>query len=485
MRNSAVLSRTFPARISAVEALLDAMQPRADNAERLRAVANELDGAGPLYGYAATAVTYAAFAELLRTIAMLVRWRAAVFSAEVDAQRFLTAAQLRHRQWQAEYGADANAAVLVAPSTPLAQLSSIEEIPALCRAIASTPLPVGVFSDERTRIPKEPTAQAREEKPEPPELAVAFLSFLVDSTPAEQIHFMQPGVVYDLELEVRVSRWPESAQHLLVTPVTIEPRSSYEFPDFQWSRPTGDAPYRLRQRGRAVLNAAQGLTARPFEFRYAAAFKPETAEQPVAVVGQRTLLVEGIDLTQSPLTGYLPVDQKLMELRNMLRRMPGITAADLDNTLKVLVVLAGLAARAVQDRLFRDAASEAQFQSQARDELRRAPYVAADLEEHPHVAGGITDLSFRGIPIELKYEDQTALSLKQCERFAGQAASYAIGRGKRVAILCVLDNTPKRSAPYPAEGGIEVLAVPTPKGEVEVITILIQGNLPRPSDLSR
>jgi hypothetical protein len=292
-------------------------------------------------------------------------------------------------------------------------------------------------------------------------------------------------VVYDLELEVRVSRWPEGAQHLLVTPVSIEPRSSYEFPQFEWKRPAGEAPYRLRQHGRAVLNAAQGLTARPFEFRYAAAFKPETVEQPIAVVGQRTLLVEGIDLTQSPLTGYLGVDQKLIELRNTLRRLPGITAADLDNTLKVLIVLASLAARAVQDRLFRDATSEARFQSQARDELRREPQVAADLEEHPHVAGGITDLSFRGIPIELKYEDQTELSLQRCERFASQAASYAIGRGKRVAILCVLDNTPKRSAPSPAEEGIDLFALRTRKGEVRVVTILIQGNLPRPSDLSR
>lgn len=484
MRNSAVLSRTFPARISAVEALLEAMQPRADNAERLRTVANDLDRAGPLYGHAATAATYAAFAELLRTIAMLIQWRAAVFSAEADGQRFLLAAQLRHRQWQAEYGEDANAAVLLAASAPLAQLSTIEEIPSLCRAIAGTPLPVGVFADDRTRIPKS-TTEPDKPKPEPPELAVAFLSFLVDSTPAEQVHFMQPGVVYDLELEVRVSRWPEFAQHLIVTPVTIEPRSTYDFPQFQWERPSGEPPYRLRQRGRAVLTAAHGLTARPFEFRYAAAFKPETAEQPIAVIGQRTLLVESIDLAQSPLTGYLAVDQKLIQLRNLLRRLPGITAADLDSVLKVLIVLASLSARALHDRLFRQATSEAQFQSLTRDELRRSPHIAADLEEHPHAAGGITDLSFRGIPIELKYEGETAVSLKECERFFGQAISYAIARGKRVALLCVLDNTPKRSAPYPVEEGIDILAAPTHSGEVQVVTILIQGNMPRPSDLSR
>jgi len=115
---------------------------------------------------------------------------------------------------------------------------------------------------------------------------------------------------------------------------------------------------------------------------------------------------------------------------------------------------------------------------------RRVPTIASKLEEHPHAAGGITDLWFRGIRIELKYEDQSLLSLQACEKYADQLVSYVVGTGKRVGILCVLDNTRKTSAAFPAEEGIGILTRPAKKNAVHVVTVLIQGALARPSDLA-
>ena len=66
MNDVDVLSQTYPARISAVEALLEATEPRSISAEALRGTADALDEAGPLYGRASTAAVYGAFAELLR-----------------------------------------------------------------------------------------------------------------------------------------------------------------------------------------------------------------------------------------------------------------------------------------------------------------------------------------------------------------------------------------------------------------------------------
>jgi hypothetical protein len=76
--------------------------------------------------------------------------------------------------------------------------------------------------------------------------------------------------------------------------------------------------------------------------------------------------------------------------------------------------------------------------------------------------------------------------LADCAAFAQQTASYVVATGKRVGILCVLDNSPKRAAPFPADAGIDVLMVePTEKASVYLVVILIQGNLARPSDLLR
>jgi hypothetical protein len=44
---------------------------------------------------------------------------------------------------------------------------------------------------------------------EPISLTVAFLKFQIDSVNVQYIHQLTPGEVHDLELEVRVSRWPE------------------------------------------------------------------------------------------------------------------------------------------------------------------------------------------------------------------------------------------------------------------------------------
>jgi hypothetical protein len=238
----------------------------------------------------------------------------------------------------------------------------------------------------------------------------------------------------------------------------------------------------MRQRGRATIKVAQALRAQPFEFRYAAEFWPSVSEQPVSVVGHRTLRIESIDFRRSPITGYAALDQRLLEIRNNLRRLPAMPGNDLESAMSLAMALAALAARALQDNLFFQPIKEAEFQSEIRDELRRRPEIGAELEEHPHAGGGETDLSLRGVRLELKVEPTRRLALADCQSFVEQAAAYAVGSAKRLGLLCVLDCSPKDQAPFPAEDGIGILHA---KSGTPIITILIQANLSRPSALSR
>jgi hypothetical protein len=231
------------------------------------------------------------------------------------------------------------------------------------------------------------------------------------------------------------------------------------------------------------LEVPQAVHASPYEFRYSAAFDIE-AIQPVIVVGQRNLRIEGYDPALAPMTGYREIDEKLMGIRDQLRKSL-VAPEDVKNTLLVLQCLGNLAGRALQDALFKGATEEKDFQARGRDELRRSPTIGEELEEHPASSGGITDLSFRRIRIELKYDDKAPLEIKDCVRFLGQTAMYATGSGKRVGVLCVLDNSAKPNGPFPAADGIELLHHPVQTGLVLVATVLIQGNLPLPSALSR
>jgi hypothetical protein len=79
---------------------------------------------------------------------------------------------------------------------------------------------------------------------------------------------------------------------------------SHAFPIFRLGKPAGTAPFIMRGNGRAMVKFAQGLNARPSEFRYAAHFEPSLSEQPMAVVGQRTLPIEAFDLKRLHWTGF-------------------------------------------------------------------------------------------------------------------------------------------------------------------------------------
>jgi hypothetical protein len=480
MRNGAILSGVYAARFDAVQALLTAADRRVANGARLRTLASALDELTTRYGDAGVAVAYSALASLMRTLAMVVDWRAAVLGAEIDADRFLRSGQELHRAWLDEYAKRDEAAGLAEAAAPIADLDEIGKVGPLCSTVGSVPLPIGIYAVESRRRIQFPTERDEEDRAPPPELTVAFIRFDIDGQPAGDTHFLTPKETHDLEIEVRISRWPDKAQSLCLAPVTIEARSTHDFPIFRFSRPAGDPPYCLRDRGRAALLVAQGLRAQPFEFRYAATFEPAGVEQPIAVVGHRNLRLDGID---RPITGYHGIDRRLLEVRDALRQRPLVTPDDVTNTLTILAALGNLAGQAVQDHIFPEPLDEAAFQDYVRSYLRQRPEIGSKLEEHPRAGAGETDLSFERIRLELKSENDRPLRVTDCQRFVGQTSSYAAGSDKRVALLCVLDGSRKVEQPFPAEDGVGILK--TEDDAIAVVTVLIQGNLARPSDLSR
>lgn len=484
MQRDVILSEAFSARIKAVEALIRVTKDDPPRASELRELCTELDSLSLSYGKASTATAYAAFAGLLRIISTLLDWREATLEALPDGERFLRSAKARYGLWAKEYEHDGAAQAFVAASEALRSVSALDDIGTLCQAVASIPISIGVYSSGGINIPRSDFG-SQEKEPPPDELSVAFLKFHIDGLAASEIHHVTPNEVHDLEVEVRVSRWPAVGTQLKLSPISIEPRASYDFPAFTFDRPAGDPPYVLRDRGRALLRAAQGLQARPFEFKYTAEFSPRGAEQPVAVVGHRTLLIEGLDLDATPMTGYKSVDRKIIEVRDILRKSGAISTSDLDDSLRLLIALSHLAGRAVQDAEYRGVWSEAQFQDSVRKELRRSPHIGSELDEHAHASGGITDLSYHGIPVELKVESKHIATLSSCEPFVEQTASYAVAKGRKVAVLCLLDCSPKIAAASPSEDLIGVIEKATARGSIRIIAIVIQGNLARPSSLSR
>jgi hypothetical protein len=158
-------------------------------------------------------------------------------------------------------------------------------IGALRQKLAAIPLPVAIYADPEPQIPAWAREREATEKEKAPDLTVVFVEFTINGTTAERIQALRPRENHDLDIAVRVSRWPETATELVLNPVSIEPPSTYDLPSFRFTRPPGDPPYLFKQRGRMILHAPQSLKARPFEFIYTAEFQPTSTEKPVSIAG--------------------------------------------------------------------------------------------------------------------------------------------------------------------------------------------------------
>jgi hypothetical protein len=483
-----VHSEAYSARIEALLAL------RADDAnadgDRLKAAAEKLRVAADSFGVAASASTYAAFAELTHLIGLLYEWRAAVRSAAPDAQRFLAAAQTRAVDWLTTFGAAPELAKMKGVAETIRDANSVHDVSTMATALASIPFPVGMYArpkpDGRT-LAERMGGERVEKSAKRLDLTVAFVTFTIDGRPLADIHYVKPGATHDMDIEVRVSRWPEGATHLVLEPVTVEPAGTYELPTFEIKAPKGDAgPFKLSAKGRAILKVPQQFGARPYEFKYAARFIPFGTEQPVEVAGQRTLSLEGLDLQQNSITGYSAIDEKVVQLRNTLRAMPYIPQDELADLLTIAQSAGNYLAQVMHDDLFTTTTSEKDYQRALRAHLRSNAKIGSQLEEAPRAAGGITDLSFRGIRIELKVENDQRITIEDCVRYVGQTATYIIGSGKHVGVLCVLDSSPKKVAPFPMQDGIAIYPLQEGNGTpIYILIFLMQGNLATPSSLSR
>jgi hypothetical protein len=450
---------------------------------RLNSAAIELRLSAKHYGDALSATIYAALAELVDIVALLLDWRSTVLSAGMDAQRFLIAAQERAAVWVEKYQSETSLQGLSTIANEIANIKAISEVATTAAHLAAVPLPIGLYSSPRHETSG--TANAAEEGENQTDITVAFLKFTIDGRPVAETHYVSPKETHDLDIEVRVSRWPAAATALVLEPISIEPPGTYNLPTFSIPAPMGDGPFRLTERGRVMLVVPQHFAARPFEFKYAAHFVPDNSEQPVDIVGQRTLLLEAFDAARHPMTGYTNLDLKLITIRDQLRASRGLGQQELTDALTLAAPLANLAGQARQDNLFKSVISEPQFQAEVRQFLRRQPQIGAQLDEHPHAGGGITDLSYNGIRLELKVEDTQNMALQDCEKFLAQTASYVAANGKRVGVLCVLDCSVKKRPAFPAEDGVGVLVHQISETPIFAIAILIQGNLASPSTFSR
>ena len=476
---NAILEQVYPQRIEAIEALRAVNN--SSSSTQLRDCAGHICQSAERFGRASSAVNWRAFGKALDIAALLVDWRKAVREAEPDAERFRRAAKLQFEELVSENEPSAYTCDLIERLGPVRDCLDVGMVSNLLMSIATLPMPLSIFSDKSEEWRE---SSAPELEPKSEALTVAFVEFIIDGKPTETVHSLQPNQLHDLDIKIRVSRWPEVCTSLRIKPISIEPRSTWELPSFEFPVPEGEPPYILKQQGRMIVHAPQGLNARPLEFIYAAEFNSPAGKLSVVTAGQRELRLDGMPSAPA-MTGYPSIDRKILELRDRLRSEPLVPEKELATLLTLIKPFGKLMGQSVQDARYTEPIDETAFEADLRQFLRSDPAIGAALEEQPNVAGGRVDLSFQGLRIEVKSERKSRLTPEACSKFVGQTTSYAVGTGRRVSLLCVLDCSPKVEPPFPIEEGLFIQMDGTGTSATHVVTGLVQGNLAKPSSFSR
>jgi hypothetical protein len=486
-RRDEVLYSVYSTRIKAIEAL-DSVKRHIAPKESLESIASQLKQKAGQLGERPVGMLYHQFASLVEAISRLVEWSAAVRGAEPDADRFLRSAKLLARDVARQSADDGQAANLAAISARIAELVDIDGVSEIAKLMLNVSLPIPVFAEiqlpRRTREAKEANVNHKNRS----EITVAFTSFHLDGKPLKDPQTIPPQVICDLQVDVSVSDWPENATTLELEAVSVEPIGTYEVPKFSFKRPSGGPPYKVSAAGRLLLQYSTAFYARPLEFTYRAQFLPEAHDTEVSVQGHRQLRVQSFDPQRDPQSGYKEVDTRILELRNVVRKSATFPDGDINSFLTLLISLGRIAGQSIQDNLFSSKSSEDEFQKEAKKLLRADARIGSELEEHPHAAGGITDLSFRSIRLELKYEDEHFVTQKDAERFVPQTAQYVAGSDRRLGVLAILDCFPKSEAPGSVANDIFVKIVQPTGGEglpICVAVVIVRGNLSKPSSLSK
>lgn len=428
---------------------------------------------------------YRAFHTAISIFLLLVEWKQAIRKAEFDAHRFLASAKLQASE------IDQSLSYILDPHLQeflnnVDSLQGVSELVEVQKYLSEWELPLLLFSNTRSNMfSQNHFANEQDNKSENLQSTVAFLRFEIDGKPAEQYNYLKPGTSYDLSIEVRVSNWPTGANLLTLTPVTIDIRERSWLPNFHFKKPEGNGPFSFTGTGRAVLEVAHSFGSRPYEFLYAAEFDEISNCRSVEIVGHRRLLLEGTDVISNPRTGFSHVDQHLLKIRNRIREFPGVNPDDIANTMTILEGLGNIAAQALKAGSFEANMSEKQFQTRVSEMLRSRSEIGQNLDSHSEAAGGITDLTFKGIPIELKVEKAKVLFAKDFKNYFDQTAAYAIALGKKIGILSVLESTVKSAPVGTVEDDIDFFIHQTGQSVIAIIVVVIRGGLSKPSSYSK
>lgn len=322
---------------------------------------------------------------------------------------------------------------------------------------------------------------------------VKVIAFL-DGQPLVAPQLIRPETIYSLKFSIQGEAWPEDAAELMLDLLTTCPASAYSVSPFIFQRPESLAKYNAELSGEIVFKHSQSIFADNILFKVRCALRRKNSNVHLLQTIGHTQIQFRIDNEKNAMlaSGYKNMDFHITELIHQLIKDCPNVKREMDHLIPVLQALTTLLGVYAQDGVFKGVMNlpEKDFHNKVRSDLRLLG-LGQDLQDHSHQAGGVTDLRYHEIVIELKVEDKIERRTEIAKKYSSQLTQYEGIEGRQVGVVLVLDLTEKRLPPGDIRNDIMLVSVPTHGGsDVEkkypskTFVFVINGNTVNPSSYS-
>lgn len=362
-----------------------------------------------------------------------------------------------------------------------------------CSFLLAIPLPTLFRKKEEEKAPYQRLQNGMEQSNLPP--LVRIIAFL-DGIPFASPKHVKPGERYSLSFQARGLEWPREAVRFRLEMLTTCPASEYVISEFTLDPPeqSANGEYQGEIPGIIKFNSGQSNVFDDTVFAVHGAF--ETADGNILeapVIGMHDLRFKVLDDEKWPKgRGNGPQDKHILELVTQLCKDCPIVREELADLWSMLDALTNLLAIYAQEAVFKGNSdvTEREFHATVLRDLRLM--LGQEVQEHTSQAGGVTDIRYRGVIIELKVEKRKDDREYIVKKYTAQPTQYASVEAKQVSILLVLDLTTKEKPPGDIRNDIILTDVETHGGDDSVkkypskaFVFVINGNMKSPSDYSR
>jgi hypothetical protein len=353
------------------------------------------------------------------------------------------------------------------------------------------PLPALYYTvKENVRKSRRVSSAPLPEEKQPPLLKV--IAF-IDGSPLVCPQVLRPGLLYSLCFRVRGSFWPAGADSLRLDLLSTCPAGSYDVSLFNIPRPKIEGEFEAEVAGNVTFHTAQTPGSMNLAFTVRCRFQPdEGAGSDAVVVGHHQLQFRVGDLSRFAIaSGYRRMDARVLELLETLETSTPAATSELRELLPVLEALASFLGAYSQRGVFKgsDKVPEKEFQPRVIDFMRMK--LGEEVQEHGNQAGGIPDVRYRGVIVELKIETDTGDRSAICKKYTAQPTQYAGSEARQLSVLLVLDLTEKELPPGDIRNDILSADVPTHGGAdsakpypSKAFVFVLNGNIRSPSSYS-